>query len=90
MLADNGPQYSSMEFVKFADDYNFKHVTSSPYYPQNNGYAESAVQRVKQTFGKKVVTHTSHYSLIVHHIYPGVDIHLQNYSWVVNFKLIHH
>ena len=63
MLADNGPQYSSVEFVKFADDYNFKHVTSSPYYPLNNGCAESAVQRVKQTFGKKVVTHTSHYSL---------------------------
>ena len=38
--SDNGPQYSSLEFSKFAESYNFKHVTSSPLYSQSNGLAE--------------------------------------------------
>jgi hypothetical protein len=33
IYSDNGPQYSSMEFKKFAQDWNFEHVTSSPKYP---------------------------------------------------------
>ena len=38
--SDNGPQYSSQEFARFADSYTFKHVTSSPLFPQSNGEAE--------------------------------------------------
>ena len=42
--SDNGPQYDSAEFAKFAKYWEFKHVTSSPFYAQSNGEGERAVQ----------------------------------------------
>ena len=47
LISDNGPQYSSREFSEFAKEYEFRHVTASPYHPQGNGEAERAVGTVK-------------------------------------------
>ena len=33
ITTDNGPQFSSDEFRKFAEDYGFEHMTSSPGFP---------------------------------------------------------
>ena len=53
IVSDNGPQYSSEVFRQFATDYQFQHVTSSPYHPQSNGEAERAVGTIKQLLKKE-------------------------------------
>ena len=52
VYSDNGPCYSSDEFRKFSEEYEFKHVTSSPKYAQSNGHAERMVQTVKNIYKK--------------------------------------
>ena len=52
LVSDNGPQYSSKEFAKFAKEYGFVHRTSSPKYPQSNAEAERGVQTVKMLLKK--------------------------------------
>ncbi len=50
--SDSGSQYTSQEFANFAEEYGFKHTTSSPYYHQSNGKAERYVGIVKQLLTK--------------------------------------
>ena len=51
LFNDNGPQFDSQEFTSFADDWQFKHITS-PRYPQSNGDVERAVQAMKMILKK--------------------------------------
>ena len=52
LITDNGPQYSSDEFRRFAKQWEFDHKTSSPGYPQSNGKAENAVKTAKSIMKK--------------------------------------
>ena len=52
LVTDNGPQFISGEFSEFATQWEFQHVTSSPYHPKSNGKAESAVKIVKSLIKK--------------------------------------
>nr|XP_042908324.1 uncharacterized protein LOC122271375 [Parasteatoda tepidariorum] len=50
-----GPQFEvtrTAEFQNFAKVYGFKHITSSPRYPQSNGFVEAAVEIIKLRFKK--------------------------------------
>ena len=48
IVSDNRPQFSSEQFRKFSQEYDFKHFTTSPYYPQANGEEESGVRIAKK------------------------------------------
>ena len=50
--SDNGPQFSSTSFQNFAKEWDFKHVTSSPHYPQANEKVENAVKTAKKILKK--------------------------------------
>ena len=52
MITDNGPQYSSETFKEFTQAWQLQHTTSSPHYPQSNGFAELQVKIVKKAFQK--------------------------------------
>lgn len=55
VVSDNGPQFSRVAtsaFSTFARENGFKHVTSSPRYPQSNGLAEAAVKIIKTSMSK--------------------------------------
>ena len=52
LRADNGPQYTAAAFRKFLREWAVRIITSSPYYPQSNGHAESSVKAVKHLIVK--------------------------------------
>ncbi|UYV82631.1 hypothetical protein LAZ67_22000259 [Cordylochernes scorpioides] len=49
--SDNGPQFG-LEFKKFAKEYGFHHITSSPRFPQSNGFIESMMKNIKNQLKK--------------------------------------
>jgi hypothetical protein len=53
-MTDNGRQFVSREFEQFAKEWNFEHITSSPFYPKSNGLAENAVKQAKQLLEKSM------------------------------------
>ena len=46
--ADQGPQFTSQAFRKFAKQWGFEYVTSTPRYPQSNGKAKATVKSMKK------------------------------------------
>ena len=54
LRSDNGPCYASREFHNFLSFYQVDHITSSPQYPQSNGFAEALVGIAKKLMEKAV------------------------------------
>ena len=65
LVSDNGPQYASKEFAKFAQEWDFKHITSSPHHQQGNGLAERTIRTLKQLMKKAKEEHTDPYASLL-------------------------
>lgn len=52
VISDNGRSFNSEDFKAFRSEWDFHHVTSSPYHPQSNGRAENAVKTCKSLLTK--------------------------------------
>ena len=64
---DNGSQFISKEYDRFAEEYGFRHTTSSPYHPKGNGRAETAVKVAKSMLKK---AHDLHNSMLMYRNTP--------------------
>ncbi|XP_037561164.1 uncharacterized protein K02A2.6-like [Dermacentor silvarum] len=71
LRSDNGPQYSSLEFLQFRSSWGVRPVTSSPHYVQSNGEAERAVQTAKNIIRKS--TKSKKEGLLAHRATPGPE-----------------
>ena len=57
LVTDNGPQFTSEEFLAFVKCNGIKHVRTTPYHPSSNGLAERFVLSLKQSL--KTTKHLS-------------------------------
>lgn len=75
VISDNGPQFSCQKFKKFAHEWGFIHITSSPYYAQSNGKSERAVQTVKKMLKKSIDSKTDfHLNLLSYRNTPRENL----------------
>ena len=86
VVSENGSQYMSAEFSKFAGEWEFVQVTSSPFHPEGNGQADRGVQIVKDIVKKAQECGEDPYLCIclhsaTHPLRRALD-HLLCYSWV--------
>ena len=54
VISDNGPQYSSSEFRRFAKNWNFEHERIAPGNSKANGAAEAAVKIAKRLMKRSI------------------------------------
>ena len=47
VISDNGPPLNSADLKTFSKEWDFHHITSSPYHAQSNGRVENAVKICK-------------------------------------------
>lgn len=52
VVSDGGPQFTSGEFARFSQEWEFNHIITSPTNAQSNGMAERNVQTAKNIFKK--------------------------------------
>ena len=52
IVTDNGPPFNSHDFNSYLSRHGITHTTSSPHYPQSNGFIERQIQTVKNMLFK--------------------------------------
>ena len=78
LVTDNGPQYSSQDFKNFTTSYGIEHITSSPLYPQSNGFSERMVQTIKNILEKCQEEGGDPYLGVLSYRATPVDHHLKS------------
>ena len=63
VISYNGPEYIWKDYKLFPKQWDFKHDSSSRYYPESNGQIERTVQTIKKALKK------SHLNLMTTHTY---------------------
>ena len=53
-MSNNGPPFNGKEFSSFLTGLGIRHTTSSPNYPQSNGFIEREIQTVKRIMEKAI------------------------------------
>ena len=51
-FSDNGPEFTSLKFIKFSANWDFEHDTTYPEFLQSNGMVERTIQTVKRILSK--------------------------------------
>ena len=54
IMSDNGPLFNGKEFSSFLTGLGIRHTTSSPNYPQSNGFIERQIQTMKRLMEKAI------------------------------------
>ncbi|CAB4011862.1 Retrovirus-related Pol poly from transposon [Paramuricea clavata] len=67
VITDNGPQFVAHDFQIFAKEWDFEHVTCSPYHSQANGKAESVVKEAKKILRKSKKTKSDAFLAVLDH-----------------------
>ena len=60
IMSDNGPPFNGKEFSSYLTGLGIRHTTSSPNYPQSNGFIERQIQTVKRLIEKANSSGRSH------------------------------
>lgn len=66
VCTDNGTNFVNQQMKRFAEEYKFQHVTSSPNHQQGNGKAEAAVKIAKNLIKKSEEEKTDYKLALLH------------------------
>uniref|UniRef100_A0A3P8U020 Integrase catalytic domain-containing protein n=1 Tax=Amphiprion percula TaxID=161767 RepID=A0A3P8U020_AMPPE len=87
VVSDNGPCFSSREWRRFAKQYEFHHVTSSPHYAQSDGQAEKGVHILKQLLKKAADSNSDPYLALLSYRASPLQCGLSPAELLMNRKL---
>ncbi|XP_038075960.1 uncharacterized protein K02A2.6-like [Patiria miniata] len=73
LITDNASQFVCEDFRTFQNMWEFRHVTSSPRYPQSNGQAERCIQTVKTLMKKAKVSGRDPYMALLEYRNTPLD-----------------
>ena len=74
--SDNGPQYDSEQFAAFTKKWGIEHITSSPHFPQSNGFIERTIQTLKMTLRKAMESGGDAHMALLNLRTTPIDSHL--------------